>query len=119
MLHPIDCTRSVDGPPACANQLEFPREERGELGHWAPGSLVPDKYDKDVCATELKLRSKILSHVREGWRPQAAFQVEDKCTPLAADRKVESDVDSLTSETSSVSAGPDVINDITNSNDTK
>ena len=62
--------------PTCANQLRFPREERGRLGHWAPGSNMPDRYDKATCAAELRLRGEILNKIWEGWRPQKAFEVE-------------------------------------------
>ena len=41
--------------PTVARQLRFPREEREVIGHWAPGSKMPDRYDRSVCAAELKL----------------------------------------------------------------
>ena len=58
------------GFPNCANQLRFPREERERLGHWAPGSAAPGRYDKAVCATEIRLRNEILQKIRSGRRPQ-------------------------------------------------
>ena len=61
--------------PTCANQLDFPREGLERLGHWAPGSIMPDRYYKAVCATELKLRCKIFAEIRTGRRPHPAFQV--------------------------------------------
>ena len=62
--------------PTCADQLRFPREERERLGRWAPGSAMPDRYDKAVCATELRLRNEILEKIRPGWRPRNEFELE-------------------------------------------
>ena len=59
----------------CAGQLLYPREQRERLGRWAPGSVMPDHYDKAVCATELRLRSEIIGKITGGWRPSAAFEV--------------------------------------------
>ena len=102
--------------PTCASQLNFPREDRGKLGHWAPGSIMPERYDKAICATELKLRDTIFSKLRSGWRPQHAFQVGSQDTPAMVEAEL--DVDSDTSETSTASAVKNErINDITNLND--
>ena len=104
--------------PTCASQLNFHREEREKLGHWAPGSTMPDRYDKAVCATELKLRDRILPQVRPGWRPQQAFQVGTQDTPGGTQPSVECEVNSDTSETPTASEIKDQrINDITNLND--
>ena len=59
----------------CATQLAFKREDRETPGRWSAGSLMPDKYDRGVCVTELRLRGEILSQVNDGWRPQKAFEV--------------------------------------------
>ena len=56
----------------CANQLAFKREGRETLGRWAAGSVMPDRYDRASCATELRLRSEIMGQVNDGWRPQNA-----------------------------------------------
>ena len=62
----------------CANQLAFKREDRGKLGRWAAGSVMPDRYDRATCATELRLRNEVVAQVLDGWRPQVAFEVPTK-----------------------------------------
>ena len=64
--------------PTCANKLRSPREERERLGHRAPWGAMPDRYDKAVCAAELRLRNEILGQIRPVWRPKASFEVEKK-----------------------------------------
>ena len=78
---------------------------------------MPDRYDKAVCATELKLRDKIFSQIRSGWQPQRAFQVRVPEEQADTRNTVESESDSDTSVTpkaSHVKEGR--INDITNPN---
>ena len=67
--------------PTCASQLNFHRGERGKLGHWAPGSMMPNRYDKAACSADLELMDRISSQLRSGWRPQHAFQVGGQETP--------------------------------------
>ena len=60
----------------CAGQLRFSREEREreKLGRWAPGSIMPERYDRAGCVTELRIRSDIVSRIlTEGWMPEPAF----------------------------------------------
>ena len=103
--------------PTCSSQLNFPREDRGRLGHWAPGSLMPNRYDKAICATELKLRDQIFTRIRGGWRPLHAFQVGTASVPASTQPEPEGGDDSDTSETSTASFVRDArINDITNLN---
>ena len=45
--------------PTCARQLLYSREERGKLGQWGPGSLIPDRYGRAICATELRIWGEI------------------------------------------------------------
>ena len=45
------------------------------MGHWATGVMIPDRYDKAVCATELKLRARIFTEIPPGRRPRHALQV--------------------------------------------
>ena len=59
----------------CANQLSFPREEREKLGRWAPGSVMPERYDRATCTTELRLRDNILAQIQNGWKPTRAYEV--------------------------------------------
>ena len=61
--------------PTCARQLRIRREERELIGNWAPGSKMPDRYDKSVCSTELKIMESILQQVRSGRRHQKDFEV--------------------------------------------
>ena len=59
----------------CAHQLLYPREDREKLGRWDPGSLMPDRYDRSVCAIELRLRDEISERIRKGvWKPTNAFE---------------------------------------------
>ena len=103
--------------PTCANQLNPPREERERLGHWAPGGMMPDSYDKAVCATELKLRGEIFSEIRPGWRPPNAFQVRTPERPANTQTAAGSETESDTSETStSPHIKDERVNDITNLN---
>ena len=77
---------------------------------------MPNRYDKAVCATELKLRDRIFEKVRSGWRPQHAFQVGTAAN--APEGQPESGDMSETSVTSTASGVRDArINDITNLND--
>ena len=92
--------------PTCASQMRLPREEREKLGHWAPGSIMPDRYDKATCATELRIRTEILNKVREVWRPQRAFEVETK----EGDAGTESDGSTSVTSTWSQKVDPRVEN---------
>ena len=48
------------------NQLLYSREDREKIGHWSPGILMPDLYDRATCATELRSRGEILEKIRGG-----------------------------------------------------
>ena len=61
---------------------------------------MPDRYDKAVCATELKLRRKIFAEIRSGWRHRQAFQVATQPPAETGGDQSESDVDTETSVTS-------------------
>ena len=61
----------------CAAQLLFSLEQREKLCHWQPGSIMPDTYDRAVCAVELRLRNSILNRVDDGWQPADSFEVPD------------------------------------------
>ena len=58
----------------CAGQLLYSREHREKLGRWAPGSVMPDHYDRAVCATELRLRNEIIAKLNLGWRPSKEYE---------------------------------------------
>ena len=62
----------------CAGQPRFPLEEREKLGRWAKGSIMPDRYDRALCAAELRLRDCVITHINGGWRPTCAFEVPPK-----------------------------------------
>ena len=68
----------------CDGQLRFSREERENLGRWAAGSVMPDRYDREVCVTELLLRNDIPRRINEhGRMPQQAFCVPKASQPLS------------------------------------
>ena len=70
--------------PTCANQLGWSEEDRRKLGHWAPGSLMMERYDKAVCTTELRLRSSIFGMITDrSWVPTQSYEVPNqlKITP--------------------------------------
>ena len=58
----------------CANQLLYPREDREKLGRWAPGSLMPDIYDRARCTAELSLMGEIINRIRSGRVPTKSFE---------------------------------------------
>ena len=60
---------------------------------------MPGRYDKAVCDTELKLRSKIFAEMRSVWRPRPEFQVATQPPAETGGGKSESDVDTETSVT--------------------
>ena len=51
---------------------------------------MPDRFDKAVCAAELRLRGDILSKIRPGRRPQLSFEVEDKEAESSSGEDIES-----------------------------
>ena len=64
---------------------------------------MPDRYDRAVCATELRIRDDILGRVRAGWVPAAAFELpkKPKAEPAQDARSSgKSSVGASTSETS-------------------
>ena len=99
----------------CANQLLYSREDREKLGRWAPGSLMPDVYDRAVCVTELRLRDQILEKIRNGWSPSQSFETPGKNKTEVEDAETSSA--SSTSETSSVTSEVDIA-DLYDSNNT-
>ena len=56
-----------------AKQLLYPREAREQLGHWDPGGLMPDRYDRAICAAELRTRDAIPARIRNGRVPGWPF----------------------------------------------
>ena len=84
--------------PTCDSQLRYSREGRGELGHWAPGGVMPDRYDKATCAPELKMRDGIFGEVRSGWRLKKASDAWGVMP--SQENAVDSGSDSETSPTS-------------------
>ena len=55
---------------------------------------MPERYDKAECATELRLREKILKEVRAGWRPSGAFELPMEVKAGAAPSSSESETSS-------------------------
>lgn len=64
----------------CGNQLLSKREDMGKLGRWKAGSVMPDRYDRETCTAELRLRNDIINNIIDGWRPQNAHEVPDTQT---------------------------------------
>ena len=89
--------------PTCANLLNIRRDDRERLGHWAPGSAMPDRYGKAIGAAELKIRDRIFPEIRAGWRPKEASQVRDAHVSVHTQNTAVCDVDSETSATSTSS----------------
>ena len=91
---------------SCANQLLYSREDREKLGRWAPGSLMPDLYDRLICTTALRLRDRILEKFRNGRAPSQAFEtprggsIVEKVAGPSASNSI--------SETSSLSSEVDI-----------
>ena len=61
--------------PTCASQLGWDLDDRRKVGHWAPGSEMPGKYDRAFCVTEQRLRGNIFSKIGGGWAPAISYEV--------------------------------------------
>ena len=61
-----------------AEKLLYTREDREKLGYWDPGSLMPDRYDRATCATELRPRGEILQRIRWDFIPPALSKFRTK-----------------------------------------
>ena len=96
--------------PTCAAQLQFDLEKRRKLGRWSASSMMPDKYDRATCATELATRARVINSFAEGWRPAKEFEIPSLPGFLnVKEKKSDSDsVASETSETSSMSVEEDI-----------
>ena len=97
----------------CAGQLLYTREHREKLGRWAPGSVMPDHYDKAVCATELRLRSEITQRINNGWRPSKEYEIPDIAlsavkTEMDLGGKSSSDAESTSVLSSDLDADEDI-----------
>ena len=86
--------------PTCASQLNFSRENREALGRWRAGSLMPDRYGRAACVTELRLRNSVLEQFARGWRPSLDLEVAPKNGTEGEG--------SVASETSVMSSEPDI-----------
>ena len=73
---------------------------------------MPDRYDKAVCSTELKLRGSIFTQIRSGWRPQRAFEVQPDGLVPKEKKEAESSSEESTSATSIPSVFGERMNDI-------
>ena len=97
----------------CAGQLLYGREFREKLGRRTAGILMPDRYDRAECATELRLRSEIIEKLNSGRRPTKAYEVPP--TILADEQLCKkenklSESESDTEETSETSLPEDIAN---------
>ena len=57
-----------------ATQLRISKESRELLGGWAPGSNMPDHYDRRVGTAELLVRSQIMTFFCNGGKLGEAFE---------------------------------------------
>ena len=61
--------------------------EREKVDRWDPGILMPDRYGRATCSTELRLRGGILGNARHGnWRPADSSEIP-KRTRLSQDAR--------------------------------
>lgn len=82
-----------------AKQLSLTKEDRATLGRWKPGSNMPDRYDRSVCATELALRRKIVCRIEKGRRRASPYEIpknEGRTQPDLAESSAESTSESST-----------------------
>ena len=68
-----------------AKQLLYTRGDKGNLGHWDPGVLMPDRYDRAARAEELRLRDEIFAKIRDGWVPPGPFETPGRGGPIQED----------------------------------
>ena len=61
--------------PTLASQLLMSLESRRVMGHWAPNSQEPVRYDSSRCVSELAYKAQVAEKVSEGWRPSNDFEV--------------------------------------------
>ena len=69
--------------PTLGSQLMMSLESRRVMGHWAPNSAEPLRYDSSRCVSELAYKAQVAQRVAAGWRPGADFEVSADC-PLQA-----------------------------------
>ena len=55
-----------------ATQMRLHPETINDLGHWAPNSTMPRRYNQAKCVMENVHRKEIVETIRGGWRPVAA-----------------------------------------------
>ena len=65
--------------PTASAQLGWSLEDRNKAGRWAKNSVMADRYDRSVAASELALRQDVLSALSKGWRPVGAYEVPKLC----------------------------------------
>ena len=61
--------------PTVGSQADLPREARARLGHWAPTFCMPERYDRNACVSELRVRAQLLTLLASGWKPTLPFEV--------------------------------------------
>ena len=65
--------------PTLGRQLNLPESQLNEVGHWAPGSGMPRRYDAAACVSELAAKASITGAIASGWTP-----VGPGCVPRPA-----------------------------------
>ena len=90
-----------------AAQMRISKESRELLGGWAPGSNMPDHYDRRVGTAELLVRSEIMDFFRDGGKLGEAFELPRKprgnkrSASSSSSSSSDSDSDSSSSSSSS------------------
>ena len=87
--------------------MRINKESRELLGGWAPGSNMPDHYDRRVGTAELLVRSEIMDFFRDGGKLGEAFELPRKprgnkrSASSSSSSSSDSDSDSSSSSSSS------------------
>ena len=63
--------------PTAGRQLRLSVDGVNDMGHWAPNSSMPQRYDAAACVSELIHKNEVVCAVRSGWD-----LVDAGCVPL-------------------------------------
>ena len=65
--------------PTAGRQLRLSNETLNDMGHWAPNSGMPQRYDSAACVSELTGKATVRRAFQRGWS-----MVGPGCVPLPA-----------------------------------
>ena len=63
--------------PTAGRQLRLSNETLNDMGHWAPNSVMPQRYDSAACVSELTGKATVRQAFQGGWS-----MVGRGCVPL-------------------------------------